>query len=113
MSRDEVEAAKRLVQTPAPGSARPAPGSARHQAALIRVRRALDKIQEAQNYLSRACSDLDSVCYGHPERKRVFALRDKVHAEWYRVRALFDDPRIELDREPAARDLDETRGVES
>lgn len=85
----------------------------RHEAAKIRVTRALFYIQEAQNNLGRASSAIGSVCYGGPRGRAIQALYDKVHAEWYRVNALLADDRIELDREPDARDLDTTPGRES
>jgi len=85
----------------------------RHQAAKVRVRRALHNIQAAQNHLGRAASDLGAVCYGGPKQREVMRLYDRVHALWYRVNTLETNQRIELDREPEARDLDERPGVES
>jgi hypothetical protein len=65
-----------------------------------RVLRALGDVQEAQDALDRASAELSAIQYAHPAQKRVGALRDRVHAEWYRVARLRDDLRIRIDRDP-------------
>jgi hypothetical protein len=72
----------------------------RRAVALARVQVAMRKIETAQGLLGEACAALSPVCYGNPAQVRVGKLYDRVHAEWYRVRKLLDDPRIELDHDP-------------
>jgi hypothetical protein len=72
----------------------------RHAVALARVHVALKKIEAAQGLLGQACAALSPICYGHPAQLRVGKLYNKVHAEWYRVKRLLDDPRLALDHDP-------------
>jgi hypothetical protein len=65
-----------------------------------RVLKALGDIQEAQDALDKACAELSTIQHGHPTQRRIGSLRDRVHAEWYRVARLRDDLRIRIDRDP-------------
>ena len=49
------------------------------------VARALAHIEAAQCELGRACQELSPIIGGAPQWKRVSALYDRVHTEWYRI----------------------------
>lgn len=83
----------------------------RHLVALGRVQSALDNLQAAQDYLDRAMGALSPICYGSPTQDRIGKLRERVHAEWYKTRALLDDRRICLDRDPTDKELTALRNV--
>lgn len=83
----------------------------RHLIAVGRVQSALDHLQASQDSLDRAMGALSPVCFGSPTQDRIAKLRDRVHAEWYKTRALLDDRRIKLDREPTGTELQGLRNV--
>ena len=76
----------------------------RNTVARARVRRALDEIQEAQNALGRALEQLSPITGGAlPTYSKGHKLYDQIHAYWYKVKALAEQPRADklgLDREP-------------
>jgi hypothetical protein len=67
------------------------------------VARALDRIEEAQRELGRACAELSSIIGGAGQWKRIRALYDRVHAEWYRVHGWAEKHRGRLDLDGIAR----------
>jgi hypothetical protein len=67
----------------------------------LRIEKALDKIQRAQGLIGEALQELSSIRGGLPTYNAGHKLYDKVHAYWYRVRALLDkSAKLTLDYEP-------------
>ena len=56
--------------------------------AQARLRAAAEHIENAQHELERAMSALGSLRMMHPEQQRVSALRDRLHAQFYRISAI-------------------------
>jgi aminoglycoside phosphotransferase (APT) family kinase protein len=68
-----------------------------------KVLRALEHIEEAQRELGCACQELCPIIGGVSQWKRVRALYDRVHAEWYRVHAWAEKRRGHLDLDGSGR----------
>lgn len=51
--------------------------------ARARLWRAMENVQCAQNELDRACSELFHVAGASPTERRIFRVRERVHALWY------------------------------
>lgn len=79
----------------------------RNAVARHRVRLAMQDIERAQRLLGAAAEQLSAVRYGNPDQRRVMALYDRVHSQWYRCQTLLGDRRIELDRDPTAAEVAE------
>lgn len=69
------------------------------QIAEARIRRAMVLVERAQNDLARAAADLSVLRYGDPTSMKVYAVSEKAHAVWYRVRELLSNRKIELDHD--------------
>jgi hypothetical protein len=63
-----------------------------------RVAAARTAVHEAQDALGRACRMLSPLEYGSPTHKRASKLYDQVHALWYKVDGLYENPKVRLDR---------------
>lgn len=87
MTRAEIEAAIAAI-----------PDATLRAAALARCDQAMHHVQQAQNEMDRACEMLSALCYGNPEYKKAWALREKVHQFWYTVQSLRQRGKVRLDR---------------
>jgi hypothetical protein len=61
----------------------------------------MELVEQAQRLLDQAAVEVSDVAYGAREWRRLGRLYDLVYAEWYRLRDLGWDPRIELDADVA------------
>jgi len=59
-------------------------------------------VHEAQDALGRACSMLSPLEYGSPTHQKASKLYDQVHAFWYKVDGLYNNPKVRLDRDNIA-----------
>lgn len=66
-------------------------------ATLAKIAKAQQHIEAAQNQLDSARSELSALMYGAPAWKACGALRERVHAFWYRVGDLRGMKRVTLD----------------
>lgn len=73
------------------------PDATLRAAALARCDQAMHHIQQAQNEMDRACEMLSALCFGAPEYKKAWALREKVHTFWYVVQSLRQRGKVRLD----------------
>jgi hypothetical protein len=68
-----------------------------HVYAVARVERAMDLAEQAQVLLGAALAELSPIVGGMVEWRRLGKLYDELHAQWYRLERLRENPKLELD----------------
>lgn len=79
----------------------------REEAAQERIQAATEHIEAAQHEMERACQALSSLNFMQPEGDRLWKLRDRIKAQFYRLsklsyRRIPATKKATLDREPTA-----------